>query len=49
VGTPYRLRTPDFICTVGSGTTCDQLRVDQTRGGWVVRVYRRHVDCVLPA
>ncbi|HEX7082700.1 MAG TPA: hypothetical protein VF186_01150 [Gaiellaceae bacterium] len=50
VGLPYRLRTPDYLCTVShGGATCDELRATKRSGSWRVTVYRRDVDCVLPA
>jgi hypothetical protein len=50
VGTPYRLRSPDFLCLAHrSDVRCDELRATRRDGVWHVTVYRRDVDCVLPA
>jgi hypothetical protein len=49
VGLPYRLRKPDYLCLVGSGEQCDELRATKAKARWDVRLYRRDVDCVLPA
>jgi hypothetical protein len=49
VGLPYRTRKPDFFCAVGSGVHCAELRVTKLSGRWRVRLYRRDMDCVLPA
>jgi hypothetical protein len=49
VGLPYRLRTPDYLCVVGTATHCDELRATRRGGRWHVSLYRRDVDCVLPA
>ncbi len=49
VGLPYRLRKPDFLCIVGNGGECTELRATKVSSHWRVRLYRRDVDCVLPA
>lgn len=41
--------TADFICLIHHGpASCDELHVQQHKGGWVVQLRRRDVDCVLP-
>jgi hypothetical protein len=50
VGTPYRLRSADFVCIAHhSDTGCDELRATRRAGIWHVSLTRRDVDCVLPA
>lgn len=49
VGTPYRLRSADYLCMVGLGDSCAELRATRRAGRWFVRLYRRDVDCALPA
>jgi hypothetical protein len=50
IGTPYRLRSPDFLCLAHlSDVSCDELRATRRKAVWHVTVYRRDVDCVLPA
>jgi len=49
VSTPYRLRSPDYLCVVGDDERCVELRADRHGAAWTVRVYRRDVQCVLPA
>ena len=50
VSVPYRVRTNDFLCTAHrTSDTCDEVRVMHSGLRWTVTVYRRDVDCVLPA
>jgi len=46
------VRSADYVCTLHhSATSCDQIEVKRsgTPATWRVRVFRRDVDCVLPA
>jgi hypothetical protein len=42
-------RTPDFFCIVGRGSSCDEFHAERHLKVWSVSLYRRNVDCVLPA
>jgi hypothetical protein len=49
-GLPPHRRSPDFLCLVHRGASCDELHVKRASGGrWSERLYRRNVACVLPA
>jgi hypothetical protein len=42
-------RTPDYYCIVGRGSSCDEFHAQRRAKVWSVSLYRRNVDCVLPA
>ncbi len=48
----FRVRSADYVCTLHrSATNCDQVEVKRSGkpAAWHVHVFRRNVDCVLPA
>jgi hypothetical protein len=48
-GLPPHRRTPDFICLVHHGASCDELHVQRVHARWTAQLLRRDAACVQPA